>query len=128
MPYADPAEQRAAKRHWAQQKRARTAAITLGEPFGSTSSTHGSLGAPVEATGVVALKSRRAVDVRSVRGAQALLEEAVAEARSSVIDPATRARLLATIATAASRMVADGALEARLAAIEALFDKREGAA
>ncbi len=96
MPYSDPAARRATSRGSMQRLRARR---------GGT-------------TGLTMLSDFDSAAVATVAGCQALFAEAVEAARDPSLDAATRSRLLVGIAAAGSRIVADGALEKRMAEIE----------
>jgi len=96
MPYSDEAMHRASARGSMQRLRARRAG----------------------ATGITMLSDTDSADVTTVAGCQALLAEAVEAARDSSLDAATRSRLLMGIAAAGARIVADGAMEKRVAEIE----------
>jgi len=61
-------------------------------------------------------------DVTTVAGCQTLLVEAVQAARDPSLDAATRSRLLMGIAAAGARIVADGAMEKRVAEIERVIE------
>lgn len=98
MPYSDEAMHRASARGSMQRLRARRAGQG--------------------ATGITMLSDTDSADVTTVAGCQALLAQAVEAARDSSLDAATRSRLLMGIAAAGARIVADGAMEKRVAEIE----------
>jgi len=103
MPYSDEAMHRASARGSMQRLRTRRAARG--------------------ATGITMLSdSDPTCDVTTVAGCQTLLVEAVQAARDPSLDAATRSRLLMGIAAAGARIVADGAMEKRVAEIERVIE------
>lgn len=100
MPYSDEAMHRASARGSMQRLRTRRAARG--------------------ATGITLMLSDSdpTCDVTTVAGCQTLLVEAVRAARDPSLDAAMRSRLLMGIAAAGARIVADGAMEKRVAEIE----------